>query len=222
MTSISSGSHSRLRTCPEPDSPGTLLELMTVSVARAVKPGDAAVGSPVTGLAATKSAPPGAGVLVRKRLGRHRMESARPRCRDREQRWDGAVAGDPPGRRTSVRRPRGEGKGGHLIDFHWANELAKERIRDGLRAYQDRELVLIAIQDRPAHRSFVRRPTVLLLAALSRRTAVIVRRVRGRGPRARSVHNRRHGSMDPVTDRLRRLVRSILSATPAQAGLKGQ
>jgi hypothetical protein len=65
----------------------------------------------------------------------------------------------------------------HLIgpEFHLANELAEERVRDGVRAEHNRQLLGLATQDRPARGSFVRRPAALLLAAVSRWTVAIVR-----------------------------------------------
>ena len=62
-------------------------------------------------------------------------------------------------------------------EFHVAKVLREERVRDSVRAYDHRLLVEQARQDRPARRSFVRRPAALLLAALSHRTAEIVRRL---------------------------------------------
>ena len=58
-------------------------------------------------------------------------------------------------------------------EFYVANELAEERVRDGIRAEHNRQL--LATQDRPARRSFLRRPAALLLAAVSRGTVAIVR-----------------------------------------------
>ena len=60
-------------------------------------------------------------------------------------------------------------------EFHVARELREERVRDSLRAYRDRQLIAAAGQDRAARGTFVRRPAALVLAALSRRTAGVVR-----------------------------------------------
>ena len=60
-------------------------------------------------------------------------------------------------------------------EFHLANELAEARIRDGVRAEHNRQLLRLASQDRPARRSFVRRRAALLLAGLSRATVATVR-----------------------------------------------
>ena len=62
-------------------------------------------------------------------------------------------------------------------EFHLANELAEQRLRDSLRAYDERQRATLATQGRPAGRSYVRRPVALLLAAVSRRTVEIVRRL---------------------------------------------
>jgi hypothetical protein len=62
-------------------------------------------------------------------------------------------------------------------EFHVAKELREERVRHSVRAYDHRLALEQAKQDRPAGRSFVRRPAALLLAALSHRTAEIVRRL---------------------------------------------
>ena len=60
-------------------------------------------------------------------------------------------------------------------EFHLANELAEERVRDGVRAEHNRRLLGLASQDRPARGSFVRRPAALLIAVISRGTVAIVR-----------------------------------------------
>jgi hypothetical protein len=62
-------------------------------------------------------------------------------------------------------------------EFHVAKELRQERVRDSVRAYDHRLILEQAKQDRPARRSFVRRPAALLLAGLSHRTAEIVKRL---------------------------------------------
>ena len=76
-----------------------------------------------------------------------------------------------------MRRPLNEGEVTHLIgpEFHLANELAEQRVRDAVRAERDRRLLALATQDRPARGSVVRRPAALLLAAVSRGTVAIVR-----------------------------------------------
>ena len=58
-------------------------------------------------------------------------------------------------------------------ETHVANEIRNERVRDSLRAYHDRQLVALAIEDRPARRWIVRRPSARILAAVSRGTAGI-------------------------------------------------
>jgi hypothetical protein len=60
-------------------------------------------------------------------------------------------------------------------DFHVDRELRDERVRDSLRAYHDRQRIAGATQDRAGRGSFVWRPAALVLAAVSRRTAVLVR-----------------------------------------------
>jgi len=61
-------------------------------------------------------------------------------------------------------------------EFHLGKELAEQRVRDSLRAYDDRQLASLAGR-RPPRGSSVRRPAALVLAALSRRTAAVVRRL---------------------------------------------
>ena len=70
-------------------------------------------------------------------------------------------------------------EGTHLFspEFHVARELRQERLRESVQAYDQRLLLEQAKQDRPARRSFVRRPVALLLAALSRWTLQLVRRL---------------------------------------------
>ena len=60
-------------------------------------------------------------------------------------------------------------------EFHLGRELADQRVRDSLRAYGERQLAALATASRPPRGSVVRRPAALALAALSRRTAEIVR-----------------------------------------------
>ena len=70
-------------------------------------------------------------------------------------------------------------------DIFLANELADIRVRDGLRAEERHRLLAVADESRPRRRRSierpalwrppVRRPAALLLAAVSRRTAAIVR-----------------------------------------------
>jgi hypothetical protein len=62
-------------------------------------------------------------------------------------------------------------------EFHLAKELAEERVRDSLRAYDERQLVALATRSRLPRGLFVRRPAALVLAAFSRRTAAVVRRL---------------------------------------------
>jgi len=62
-------------------------------------------------------------------------------------------------------------------EFHLGNELAEQRVRDSLRAYEERQLVALATERRLPRGSFVRRPAALVLAAFSRRTAAVVRRL---------------------------------------------
>jgi hypothetical protein len=62
-------------------------------------------------------------------------------------------------------------------EFHLAIELAEQRLHDSLRAYDEHQLVALAAETRLARGSFARRPAALLLAALSRRTAAVVRRL---------------------------------------------
>ena len=62
-------------------------------------------------------------------------------------------------------------------EFHLGKELAEQRVRDSLRAYDERQLVALATERRLPRGSFVRRPAALVLAALSRRTAAVVRRL---------------------------------------------
>ena len=60
-------------------------------------------------------------------------------------------------------------------EFHLANELADMRVRDSLRAYEERQLVALGTTPRLPRGSFVRRPAALVLAAVSRSTADVVR-----------------------------------------------
>jgi hypothetical protein len=60
-------------------------------------------------------------------------------------------------------------------EFHFGKELAEQRLRDSLQAYDERQLVALATARRLPRGSFVRRPAALVLAALSRRTAEVVR-----------------------------------------------
>jgi hypothetical protein len=70
-------------------------------------------------------------------------------------------------------------------DTFLANELADIRVRDGLRAEERYRLLAAADDARPRRRSrfvrlsvrrpAIRRPVALVLAALSRRTAAVVR-----------------------------------------------
>ena len=60
-------------------------------------------------------------------------------------------------------------------EFHLARELTEQRVRDSLRAYEERQLVALATPTRLPRGSFVRRPAALVLAAVSRRTVEVVR-----------------------------------------------
>ena len=60
-------------------------------------------------------------------------------------------------------------------EFHLGKELAEQRVRDSLRAYDERQLVALATERRPPRGSTARRRGALVLAAFSRRTAVVVR-----------------------------------------------
>ena len=62
-------------------------------------------------------------------------------------------------------------------EFHLGKELAEQRVRDSLRAYDERQLIALATERRPPRGSSVRRPAALVLAVLSHRTAVVVRRL---------------------------------------------
>ena len=62
-------------------------------------------------------------------------------------------------------------------EFHLGKELADQRVRDSLRAYQERQLVALATPRLLPRGSFLRRPAALVLAAFSRRTAAVVRRL---------------------------------------------
>ena len=62
-------------------------------------------------------------------------------------------------------------------EFHLGKELAEQRVRDSLRAYDERQLVSLAAGRRLPRGSSVRRPAALVLAALSRRIAAVVRRL---------------------------------------------
>jgi hypothetical protein len=62
-------------------------------------------------------------------------------------------------------------------EFHLGKELAEQRVRDSLRAYDERQLVALATPPRVPRGAFVRRPAALVLAALSRRTVEVVRRL---------------------------------------------
>ena len=62
-------------------------------------------------------------------------------------------------------------------EFHFGKELAEQRVRDSLRAYDERQLASLAAGRRLPRGSCVRRPAALVLAALSRRTAAVVRRL---------------------------------------------
>ena len=62
-------------------------------------------------------------------------------------------------------------------EFHLGKELAELRVRDSLRAYDEHQLVALATRRRLPRTSFVRRPAALVLAAVSRRTAEVVRRL---------------------------------------------
>jgi hypothetical protein len=62
-------------------------------------------------------------------------------------------------------------------EFHLGRYLAEQRVRDRIRAYDERQLVALATERRLPRGSFVRRPAALVLAALSRRTAAVVRRL---------------------------------------------
>jgi hypothetical protein len=61
--------------------------------------------------------------------------------------------------------------------FHLGKELAEQRLRDSLRAYDERQLVALTLELGLPRGSFVRRPAALVLAAVSRRTAAVVRRL---------------------------------------------
>ena len=62
-------------------------------------------------------------------------------------------------------------------EFHLGKELAEQRLRDSLRANDQRQLASLAAGRRMPRGSFVRRPAALVLAALSRRTVAVVRRL---------------------------------------------
>ena len=62
-------------------------------------------------------------------------------------------------------------------EFHLGKELAELRVRDSLRAYDERQLASLAAGRRLPPGSSVRRPAALVLAALSRRAVAVVRRL---------------------------------------------
>lgn len=72
---------------------------------------------------------------------------------------------------------RGEATNVNGPEFHLADELAAERLRDSLRAFDRRQLVALARQDGSSREAAMRRSAARALAAVSRGIGAMVRRL---------------------------------------------
>lgn len=72
---------------------------------------------------------------------------------------------------------RGEVTNVNGPEFHLADELAAERVRDSLRALDRDQLVALATQDGPSREAAMRRSAARALAAITRGIGSMVRRL---------------------------------------------